>query len=673
MMSGPAKITVPGARWDGTGVHFVLRAPTAQGVEVCLFDDPTDSEEKIRLPLEPVDPETWATRVPGLSPGQLYGYRVRGPWQPAKGLRFNPAKLLVDPLAAAICGPLVWAEALGDFDHRVGDTAPSVTDSAPFVPKSVVVGPDFDWADDQPPQIPWQDSVLYECHVRGMTRLHRQVPAELRGTYLGLCHEAIIEHLQALGVTTLELLPVQHFVSEEHLHRLGLTNYFGYNPIGWIAPHAGYATGQRGEQVNEFKTMVQRLHRAGLEVVLDVVFNHSAEGNHNGPVLSLKGVDNPGFYRLREGDKRHYEDFSGCGNTLHFGQQATVDLALASLRYWVGEMHVDGFRFDLATVLGRETRDYSARAAFFEQLARDPLLADVKLIAEPWDVGSGGYQLGRFPTGWREWNDRYRDTTRSFWRGDSGLLQEMIKRLDGSPDIFPVPQREDPSSINFVTCHDGFTLQDLVSYEHKHNWDNGEDNRDGHQHNLSRNWGKEGPSESPEIEAARLLARRNLLATLALSRGVPMLSHGDEMGRTQRGNNNAYCQDSELTWVPWDLGSEAGEFLDFARHVLSLRLELDLGRGDRGLWLSAHGAELTSADRTRRRLLPFGWLRQHQDRKTLTLLNADAQGHLFELPPGGAGAWRLVLNTAKPGERLLRGQAVRVPPRSLLLLSSPLE
>jgi len=668
-MTEPDQTHLPGAFWKDGQVHFVLRSAEAEGVEVCLFDSPDSPHESTTLSLQPRTHGIWEAVVPDLRPGQLYGYRVLGPWNPSQGLRFNPTKVLIDPLAAAISGSLIWNEALSQLDPAMGEGIPGTGDTAPFVPKSVVVDPAFDWQGDEHPAIPWSATLIYECHVRGMTRLHPQVPPESRGKYLGLCHEAIIEHLQGLGVTAVELLPVQHFIPEPHLHRLGLTNYFGYNPIGWIAPHAAYATGEQGEQVREFKTMVRTLHKAGLEVLLDVVFNHTAEGNEHGPTLSHRGLDNRVFYRLRSSDPSHYENFSGCGNTVHFGHPNVVDLVLACLRYWVTEMHVDGFRFDLAPVLGREVGPFDATASFFKRLRRDPVLSQVKLIAEPWDVGPEGYQLGRFPAPWREWNDRFRDATRAFWRGDKGLVGEMIQRLAGSHDLLTRPTSDGPSSIDFVTSHDGFTLQDLVSYEHRHNWDNGEENRDGHQNNLSCNWGVEGPTQSRETTRIRTQVMRNFVATLALSSGVPMMSHGDEVARTQRGNNNAYCQDNELTWVSWELQPDQREWLEFTRQVFGLRRDLDLGGAQVGTWLSAHAGELNAVQRARLRNLPFGWLRQHDGCQTLTIFNADAHGHLFELPhlqPGGS--WRLLINTARPGQRTLRGRAVRVPPRSLMLL-----
>lgn len=668
-MTEPVEIDLPGAVWKDGDVRFTLRTSEAEGVELCLFDSPTSAQESATIPLQNRSHGIWQAVVSGLEPGQPYGYRVHGPWDPSQGLRFNPARLLIDPLAAAICGSMIWHESVGEFNHHDLDDIPGPGDSAPYVPKSVVVDLSFDWQGDQHPRVSWNQTVIYECHVRGLTRLHTALPPEIRGTYLGLCHDAVIEHLLALGITSIELMPVQHFLSEHHLHQLGLTNYFGYNPIGWIAPHAAYATGQQGAQVHEFKTMVRTLHQAGLEVLLDVVFNHTAEGNEHGATLSHRGLDNRLFYRLGPADLRHYQNFSGCGNTVHFGHREVVETVVACLRYWVTEMHVDGFRFDLAPILGREEGDFSPTARFFEAVHHDPVLSQVKLIAEPWDVGPEGYQLGRFPAPWHEWNDRYRDATRAFWRGDRGLVGEMIQRLEGSPDIYTEAPARGSATVNFVTSHDGFTLRDQVSYEHRHNWDNGEENRDGHQHNLSRNWGVEGPSDSEEINRLRLQIIRSFIATLGLSRGVPMLGHGDELGRTQQGNNNAYCQDNPLTWCNWELETYKQELLEFTQQVLHLRRDLALGENSEGVWLAAHAGELTSVERASERNLAFGWHRKHADCQTLTIFNADDRGHLFELPPSHPDRqWRLLINTARPEPRTLRGRAVRVPPRSLLFL-----
>ncbi len=573
----PGKPDPLGAHFDGNGVNFALFSSVAERVELCLFDatdthtapdtDAPRTERRLTLPARTGD--VWHGYAPGLQPGQRYGYRVHGRYNPASGQRCNPFKLLLDPYARALDGSLTWGPDLQGDDKR---------DSAPSVPKAVVVegrakrdrsatsGNHFDWQGDTPPAIPWHDSVIYECHVKGMTQRHPQVPPEHRGTYLGLTAPAVLDHLRHLGVTAVQLLPVHAFVSEQRLTELGLTNYWGYNTLAFFAPHPGYARGgahkTQGKPlavVDEFKTMVRELHRAGFEVLLDVVYNHTAEGDHRGPTLSLRGLDNPAYYHLNAENPEHYLNLTGCGNTLDFGHAATRRLVLDSLRYWVSEMHVDGFRFDLAPVLGRDAglrpdrsrqgANFTSTARFFELVRQDPLLQRVKLIAEPWDVGPGGYQLGHFPPGWSELNDRYRDTVRAFWRGDSGQTAELASRLTGSSDIFST--RGPHASINHVTCHDGFTLRDLVSYAHKHNLANGEANHDGHGNNLSSGWGFEGKTTDPRIRARRQRVLRSLWSTLVLSQGVPLLRHGDELAHTQNGNNNAYCQDNEISWLDW--------------------------------------------------------------------------------------------------------------------------
>ncbi len=530
--------------------------------------------------------DIWSAVV-DVAPGQLYGYRVTGPHQPKEGHRFNPSKLLVDPWARAITGEprtdrsLFGFKAAGwpneSYEHDSSDLTFDSRESAAFMPKCVVVDPTFDWQGDRSPRTPWSETVLYECHVRGLTQRHPDLDEALRGTYLGLASEPILEHLIRLGVTAVELLPIHQVAREPHLMIKGLSNYWGYSTLGFFAPHAGYATGGMGEQVVEFKEMVRRLHRAGIEVILDVVYNHTAEGGTLGPTLSLRGLDNRLFYRLRSNYPQRYENPTGCGNTLDFSQPLVRDLVLSSLRYWVEEMHVDGFRIDLATSLGRDRADprrFDARGGLLQAMTEDPVLSTVKLIAEPWDIGEHGYQLGQFPASWGEWNDRFRDASRRFWRGDGNAV-ELASRIAGSGDLFPDRKH---GSVNFVTCHDGFTLTDLASYEHKHNLANREDNRDGNNHNLSRNWGVEGPSDDLGVEAARLRARRNLMATLFLSRGVPMLLQGDELGHSQQGNNNAYCQDNETSWVDW-VGADQ-EFLAFVQHLVELRRSYPkLGQG----------------------------------------------------------------------------------------------
>jgi isoamylase len=663
-----------GAWWDGAGTRFVVRSRHASGVVLCLCDE--QGGERQRVVLERAGDDRFEAFVPGAGPGQLYGYRVEGPYDPAAGHRFNPAKLLVDPWARAVTGELRWERSVyGYGPEGPDDPRADEEDSAPAVPRSVVVDPRFDWGTDRPPRTPWRDTVIYEAHVRGLTRLHPEVPPELRGTYLALAHPAVTGHLRALGVSALELLPVQHFESEQHLRREGRRNYWGYNPLAFFAPHAGYATGSRGEQVRELRETVRALHAAGLEVILDVVYNHTAEGDHRGPTLSLRGFDNAAYYRLDPVDRRRYQDLSGCGNTLDFGSAAAVDLAVDSLLWWVEEMHVDGFRFDLATVLGRAGDGFSARAPFFERLAAEPALREVKLIAEPWDLGGGGHRLGAFPEGWAEWNDRFRDTVRRFWRGDRLPVREIVARLTGSRDLFAAGGSR---SVDFVTSHDGFTLADLVSYTRKRNWANGEHNRDGTDHHLSANWGTEGPSDDPRIRARRQRVQRAFLATLALAQGVPMIAHGDELGRTQEGNNNAYCQDGPLTWVDWSLDDDRRRLLDLARRAFALRRRLRWpvldGGAPRVEWVSEDGARHDPEQGSpARNALGLLFRAQHggETEALLVLLNA---GHLERawVLPGLAphASWSLLLDTAEParpaGETL--GRIARVAPSSLVAL-----
>ncbi|HEY6724718.1 MAG TPA: glycogen debranching protein GlgX, partial [Polyangiaceae bacterium] len=540
-----------GATWDGEGVNFAIFSDHATAVDLCLFDAPRAPKEFLRVPMRERTNRVWHCYLPDVRPGQLYGYRVHGPYSPSHGHRFNPHKLLIDPYAKAIAGHVLdWADQVSGYEvgHPSADLSYSDQDSAPLVPKCVVVDTAFTWGDDRPPQVPWSHTLIYEAHVKGMTMLHPDVPRHLRGTYLGLASDAIIDHLLSLSVTAIELLPVQHFESERRLADLNLTNYWGYNTIGFFAPDPRYSSGSRGEQVNEFKTMVKAFHRVGIEVILDVVYNHTGEGNHLGPTLCLRGADNASYYRLVEHDRRYYQDFTGCGNSINVLHPRSLQLVLDSLRYWVREMHVDGFRFDLAPTLARDPYEFDGFARFFATVQQDPVLRSVKLIAEPWDVGPGGYRLGGFPPGWAEWNGRYRDCVRRFWRTDEGQVPELASRLSGSSDIFNSNDRGPHASVNFVACHDGFSLADLVSYEEKHNRDNGEDNRDGANDNYSKNWGHEGETNAGWVLRLRDRMRKNFLATLAFSQGVPMISHGDELARTQQGNNNAYCQDSTLSW-----------------------------------------------------------------------------------------------------------------------------
>jgi isoamylase len=572
MEAWPGKPFPLGATWDGAGTNFALFSESAQRVELCLFDD-DDRETRIEVP--DVAAHIWHCYVPGVEPGRRYGYRVHGPYAPLSGQRFNPHKLLIDPYAKAIEGPVRWDHA-NTLPYVPGpdpdaDLEPDDEDDADAIPKSVVIDPAFEWEDDAPPNRPWNDTVIYEAHVKGFTRLHPGVRDDLRGTYAALASEPAIAHLRDLGVTAVELLPIHHIADEGFLHDRGLTNYWGYSSIGYLAPHALYAaTGTHGEQVREFKGMVKALHRARIEVILDVVYNHTAEGNHLGPTLSFRGVDNASYYRLVPESPRFYIDFTGTGNSLNPVHPSVLRLIMDSLRYWVTECHVDGFRFDLAAALAREFYEVDRLSTFFDTIHQDPVLSQVKLIAEPWDVGPGGYQVGNFPVLWAEWNGKYRDAVRDFWRGQSGV-GEFVQRFTGSSDLYESNGRDPFASINFVTAHDGFTLRDLVSYNEKHNAANGEENRDGTDDNRSWNHGVEGPTDDPAVTALRARQQRNFLATLFLSQGVPMLLGGDELGRTQLGNNNAWCQDNELSWVDWAGADE--ELLAFTRRLIRLRRE----------------------------------------------------------------------------------------------------
>jgi isoamylase len=628
-----------------------------------------------------------------IGPGQAYGYRVHGPHAPADGHRFNPAKLLLDPYAKAIAGPVVWNETFSGYPIRTSDPdrdlIPDLQDSAPSLPKCLVVDPGFEWQGDRPLRTAWDRTVIYECHVKGMTMLHPDVPKELRGTYLGLASDPIIEHLRSLGVTAIELMPIHHMASERRLVEQGLTNYWGYTSIGYFAPDVRFARGRTGEQVNEFKAMVQRFHRAGIEVLLDVVYNHTAEGNHLGPTLCFRGVDNATYYRPHAEGPRFYADFTGCGNTVDLRRAATRRLVLDSLRYWVEEMHVDGFRFDEAPVLARDDTGVNMAGEFFEQLRQDPILSETKLIAEPWDLGPHGYQVGRFPPEWSEWNDRFRNTVRHFWRGDAGQVGDLAYRLSGSSDLFAWNGRTPQASVNFVTCHDGFTLEDLVSYETKHNEANGEGNQDGTNNNLSRNWGIEGPAETTQIIRMRERIKRNFFATLAFAQGVPMISHGDELGRTQSGNNNAYCQDGSLTWIDWNLTPASKELLQFVRTVFALRAaepamrrrgffspEPAVSWSDRELiWVGPDGKEMTSAEWQDPANHVLGMLLRRDAGEAdavgaiLLLLNGGARTKPFVLPDrGGPGSWIQLIETAHPASSVDEAGTVKLSPHSLQLL-----
>jgi glycogen operon protein len=596
-----------GAHWDGEGTNFALFSSAAEAVDLCLFDE---AGRETRFPLEESTYHVWHGYLPQIGPGQRYGYRADGPFDPAQGLRFNPSKLLLDPYARALHGEFRLDDAV--FGSVPGkDRVQQHRDSAPYVPKSVVVHDVFPWGDDHRPQHAWADTVIYELHVKGFTKLHPDIPPTLRGTYAGLAHPAAVEHLHSLGVTAVELMPVHHFVSEPHVMRAGLTNYWGYNSIGYFAPHAGYSANPgAGEQVREFKAMVRALHAAGIEVLLDVVYNHTAEGDETGPTLAFRGIDNPTYYRLQDENRALYKDYTGTGNTLDVRSPHVLQLIMDSLRYWVTEMHVDGFRFDLASALARSFHDVDKLSAFFDVIQQDPVISQVKLIAEPWDVGEGGYQVGEFPPLWTEWNGKYRDTVRDVWRGQENGVRELAYRLSGSSDLYQGDGRRPYASINFVTAHDGFTLRDLTTYEQKHNEANGEGNRDGDDHNRSWNCGVEGETDDPSVNALRRRQARNLLSTLLLSAGVPMLTMGDEVRRTQGGNNNPYCQDNEISWMSWDTDSDAVRLRDLVGRLVRLRRAHQvfrqkaffLGRpvGEDGVkdlaWFGADGLELTDAD-----------------------------------------------------------------------------
>ncbi len=597
-----------GATWTGVGVNFALFSAHATKVELCLFDSPDATHESARIALSEQTDQIWHAFLPDARPNQLYGYRVHGPYDPGAGHRFNPNKVVMDPYAKSVARTIRWADEM--FGYPVGspdaDLGFDDRDSAPYAPLAAVLDPAFTWGNDRPPRTAWHNTVIYEMHVRGFSMLHPGVPERLRGTYEALTTEPAIRHLKNLGVTAVELMPVHHHARDRHLEDKGLTNYWGYNSFGFFAPERRLAASRSpAGAVREFKRMVRALHDAGLEVILDVVYNHTAEGNHMGPTLSLKGIDNATYYRLVENDRRYYMDFTGCGNTLNMQSPQVLQLIMDSLRYWVLDMHVDGFRFDLASALARELYDVDRLGAFFDIIHQDPVISQVKLIAEPWDLGQGGYQVGNFPVLWTEWNGRYRDSVRRFWRGDGGTVSELATRLSGSNDLYASSGRRPYASINFITAHDGFTLTDLVSYNEKHNEANLEDNRDGENNNLSWNCGVEGPTDDSNVRALRARQRRNFLATLLLSQGVPMISHGDELGRSQRGNNNAYCQDNEITWIDWNFDDERKALLEFTKKLLHLRLAHPVlrrrkyfqGRSIRGVkdvvWLSPDGREMT--------------------------------------------------------------------------------
>ena len=688
-----------GATWDGEGVNFALFSEYATRVELCLFDR-TGRREVQRIELREQTDLIWHCYLPEARPGLLYGYRVHGPYDPARGHRFNPNKLLLEPYAKDIVGQLRWSDA--HFGYRIGhrnqDLSFDRRDNATGMPKCRVIDPAFTWGDDRSPLIAWSDMVVYELHVRGFTRSHPEIPPRLRGTYAGLATAPAIDHLKRLGVTSVELMPVHSFVDDRHLVERGLSNYWGYNSIGFFAPDHRYSsTGL----ASEFKTMVKTFHSNGIEVILDVVYNHTAEGSHLGPTLSFRGIDNATYYRLVGDHPRYYMDYTGCGNTLNLRQPRVLQLIMDSLRYWVLEMHVDGFRFDLASALARELHEVNRLGAFFDILLQDPVLSQVKLIAEPWDLGEGGYQVGNFPAGWGEWNDRYRDTMRAYWKGDGGLIGDFARRLTGSSDFYEHSGRKPYASVNFITAHDGFTLHDLVSHNGKHNEANGEDNRDGTDNNNSWNCGVEGPTDDPDIVALRARQKRNLLATLMLSQGVPMLVAGDEMGRTQRGSNNAYCQDNEMSWVNWKLSKDDREFLAFAQRVIALRREHPVfrrrhffqGRALRGSgskdmhWLKPDGSEMTDQEWAHDFARCLGVYlsgeemderdrrgRRVRDDNFLLLFNSHHEPIAFRLPVlGHDGQWQSLLDTdlaegLEPDGWFNGGDDYPVEGRSLALL-----
>lgn len=692
-----------GASYDGAGVNFALYSQVAQKVELCLFDE-HDAETRIEMTEQ--NSYVWHNYIPGLQPGQRYGYRVYGPYDPMHGLRCNPNKLLLDPYAKAIEGNIDGDESLFSYWFKSPDDTSAMNDldSAAHTMKSAVINPYFDWGNDQHPYISYHDSVIYEAHVRGMTNLNMDVPPDIRGTYAGLAYPSVIEYLKKLGVTAIELMPIHQFVNDSFLQEKGLSNYWGYNTIGFFAPHNAYSSsGERGEQVNEFKSMVKAYHHAGMEVILDVVYNHTAEGNHMGPTLSFKGIDNASYYRLVEGDQQHYFDTTGTGNSLLMRSPHALQLITDSLRYWVTEMHVDGFRFDLAATLARQFQEVDKLSAFFDIVEQDPIISRVKLIAEPWDLGSGGYQVGGFPSSWSEWNGRYRDTVRDFWRLQPSTLPEFASRLMGSSDLYQVNGRRPVASVNFITAHDGFTMNDLVSYNEKHNEANGEGNRDGESNNRSWNCGVEGPTNIPDVNDLRQRQMRNMFATLLFSQGIPMICGGDEVARTQQGNNNAYCQDNEISWTNWHLDKGRKELLAFVSKLIHLRLDHPVlhrrrfftGREpgddsntipqvewfdhtgsimDMDDWQNTHafsmmiylnGSDIPEVDWYGNRMV---------DNDFILIFNAHYEPIMFTLPDERYGRkWQLVVDTHNPNEPALSYEAgfmITAQSRSFLMLMS---
>lgn len=692
-----------GATWDGEGVNFAVYSENAEAMELCLFSDNASTEIQ-RIKISEISHHVWHVYIPGLAPGQLYGYRAYGPFDPENGQRFNGNKLLIDPYAKAIAGAVQWHDSLFGYvvGHPDGDLSFSETDSGPYLPKSVVVDPNFDWEGEMRPNIPYHKTIIYETHVRGFTQLHPDIPENIRGKYAALAHPVTIEYLQSLGITAVELMPVHHFIIDKFLKDKALTNYWGYNTIGFFAPDIRYSSsGVNGGQVNEFKSMVRELHKAGIEVILDVVYNHTAEGNHLGPTLCFRGIDNHGYYRLTE-NQRYYMDYTGTGNTLNARLPSVLRLIMDSLRYWILEMHVDGFRFDLAATLARELHEVDRLSAFFDIIHQDPVISQVKLIAEPWDVGEGGYQVGKFPLGWAEWNGKYRDCIRDYWRGADSMLAEFAERFTGSSDLYRADYRRPTASINFVTAHDGFTLNDLVSYNEKHNEANGENNNDGEDHNRSWNCSVEGESDHPEVVALRSKQKRNFLTTLMLSQGVPMLVAGDEIGKTQRGNNNAYCQDNEISWLDWENADK--ELLHFSQKLLQFRRKHPnfrrrlwfRGRPIKGAgvedvaWFLPNAIEMSEENWNHdyakslavfmngkgiRTVDPKG--QRTIDNSYYVMFNAHYEALDFTLPPVKYGqVWTKVLDThdgffEEKGPEFEPSFVIRVESRSVVLLEQP--
>ncbi|MBZ9674457.1 glycogen debranching protein GlgX [Mesorhizobium sp. ES1-1] len=675
-----------GARWDGSGVNFALFSANATKVELCLFDG-NGRRELQRIPLPEFTDEVWHGYLPDVRPGQLYGYRVHGPYEPSAGHRFNPNKLLLDPYALAMKGDMRWHDSA--FGYRVGSSRADLSfdkrDSASIMPKCVVVDPAVTWGDDPRPRVPWGETIIYEAHVKGMTALRDDIPPQLRGTFGGLANPSVVDHLVKLGVTSVELMPSQSFLDDRHLLERGLKNYWGYNTIGFFAPAARYIS--PGSDIHEFKLMVRRLHEAGIEVILDVVYNHTAEGNHMGPTLSFKGIDNASYYVLAD-DPRYYFDTTGCGNNVNLRHPRVLQMVMDSLRYWVEDCHVDGFRFDLASTLGRDRAEFDHHAVFFEAIRQDPVLQTVKLIAEPWDTGPDGYQVGNFPPGWAEWNDKYRDTARGFWKGDEGLAPELASSLLGSADRFDKRGRRPYASVNFVTAHDGFTLKDVVSFNDKHNEANGENNADGHSHNLSWNCGVEGATDNPAILDLRDRMRRSLIATVLTSQGTPMILMGDEIGRSQSGNNNSYCQDNEMNWLQWkDIPDRDRQFSEFLAGLIRIRRTRpllrqwrfphgnavdDSGRADVE-WLRPDGEGMTSTDWEAKDTRSMAMLLRSSSEALILLFNAHHEAVSFNLPADVGNSWRIVVDTAAAVADENAANAVEHPSflaeaRSLVLL-----